>query len=311
MRSMNEVADPAPVPAAAPSAGRLLREARERQGLHIAALAASIKVTPKKLEMLEADRFDAFPDVTFTRALAQAVCRVLKIDSAPVLRLLPPLAGHRLEHVGEGLNAPFRERPGALVQRDGSTLSPVFWVTALILFAAIGLYFVPPGTLGMPHWRGHGAASAVEPSGTVTESPSAPVGAAGASDAAGSAPSGSEAGTTTRFAAALPPAEPAIGAIAKPGALPALVATPTEAADAASSLIQFRTTAASWLEVTDARGRSLVARLVQPGETLDVGGVAPFRVRIGNASGTRVSFRGQPMELAAYTHDNVARLELK
>ncbi|MEO6362297.1 MAG: helix-turn-helix domain-containing protein, partial [Caldimonas sp.] len=44
---------------AAMSAGRLLREARERQGLHIAALAASIKVAPKKLELLEADRFDA------------------------------------------------------------------------------------------------------------------------------------------------------------------------------------------------------------------------------------------------------------
>ena len=44
---------------AATSAGRLLREAREKQGLHIAALAAAIKVSPKKLELLESDRFDA------------------------------------------------------------------------------------------------------------------------------------------------------------------------------------------------------------------------------------------------------------
>jgi cytoskeleton protein RodZ len=66
---MSEVAD-----TAAPSAGRLLREARERQGLHIAVLAASIKVTSKKLELLEADCFDALPDATFTRALAQTVC---------------------------------------------------------------------------------------------------------------------------------------------------------------------------------------------------------------------------------------------
>ena len=71
---------------AATSAGRLLREAREKQGLHIAALAAAIKVAPKKLELLESDRFDALPDATFTRALAQTVCRALKIDPAPVLR---------------------------------------------------------------------------------------------------------------------------------------------------------------------------------------------------------------------------------
>ncbi|HEY3635621.1 MAG TPA: helix-turn-helix domain-containing protein [Caldimonas sp.] len=151
---MSEVAD-----TAAPSAGRLLREARERQGLHIAVLAASIKVTSKKLELLEADRFDALPDATFTRALAQTVCRVLKIDPAAILVLLPPPAGHRLEQVGEGLNAPFRERPGVVGQRDNAlpTLGPVFWVTLLILAASLGLYFLPSGWLAKLDWPGRGA----------------------------------------------------------------------------------------------------------------------------------------------------------
>ena len=67
------------------SAGAGRRRAAERgpaaargaraQGLHIAALAAAIKVAPRKLELLEADRFDELPDATFTRALAQTVCR--------------------------------------------------------------------------------------------------------------------------------------------------------------------------------------------------------------------------------------------
>jgi len=51
--------------------------------------------------------------------------------------------------------------------------------------------------------------------------------------------------------------------------------------------------------------------VVPPGETIDLEGTAPFRVRIGNASGTQMSYRGQRMELATYTRDNVARLELK
>jgi len=154
---MSEVAD-----ATAPSAGRLLREARERQGLHIAALAASIKVAPKKLELLEADRFDALPDVTFTRALAQTVCRALKIDSGAVLLLLPPPEGHRLEQVGEGLNAPFRERPGVGAQREaaGSGFGAVFWVTVLILAASAGLYFLPSGWFSVAGWRSHVAAPA-------------------------------------------------------------------------------------------------------------------------------------------------------
>ena len=145
---MSEVAD-----TAAPSAGRLLREARERQGLHIAVLAASIKVTPRKLELLEADRFDALPDATFTRALAQTVCRALKIDPAAVLVLLPPPAGHRLEQVGEGLNAPFRERPGVVGQRESTpTLCPVFCVAVLILAVQLGLSFFYLGVVGRDDW---------------------------------------------------------------------------------------------------------------------------------------------------------------
>jgi cytoskeleton protein RodZ len=175
---MSEVAD-----AAAPSAGRLLREARERQGLHIAVLAASIKVAPKKLELLEADRFDALPDATFTRALAQTVCRALKIDPTSVLTLLPPPSGYRLEQVGEGLNAPFRERPGVGAQREAATptLGAAFWVTLLILGAAFALYFLPSGWLTLARWRAPAPAPATaasaarnEPAASTSQTMAAP-----------------------------------------------------------------------------------------------------------------------------------------
>ena len=77
----------------------MLRAARRAQGLHISMLAASIKVTQRKLESLEADRYDELPDMTFTRALAKTVCRSLKIDEAPVLALLPRLGEQSLDRV--------------------------------------------------------------------------------------------------------------------------------------------------------------------------------------------------------------------
>ena len=49
---MSEVAPPSAGPSAPASAGALLREARERQGVHIAVLAAAIKVSPRKLDAL-------------------------------------------------------------------------------------------------------------------------------------------------------------------------------------------------------------------------------------------------------------------
>ena len=295
---MSEALAAAPDPdvaAGAPSAGRLLKEARERQGLHIAALAASIKVTPKKLEALEADRFDALPDATFTRALAQTVCRALKIDPAPVLRLLPPPLGHRLEHVAEGLNAPFRDRTGALVKPEwtGFATRPTFWITLVILVAAVAVYFVPSGLIRLPSGRTTAASAAAVS--TVTTTLPLPSTATRPGETPG-----------------MPPDAPAeiAGPPAAADALPS-ASTATGEAAVPAGLLQVRTSAPSWVEVSDARGQPLIARLMQPGEVVGLDGALPLRVRIGNASATQLTFRGQPTELAAFTRDNVARLELR
>jgi len=50
--------------------------------------------------------------------------------------------------------------------------------------------------------------------------------------------------------------------------------------------------------------------MLQPGETVGLDGASPLRVRIGNASATRVSFKGKPVDLVP-TRDNVAKLELR
>jgi cytoskeleton protein RodZ len=38
---------------------------------------------------------------------------------------------------------------------------------------------------------------------------------------------------------------------------------------------------------------------------------APFAVVVGNAAGARVVVRGEPLDLAAITKNNVARFEVK
>ena len=282
----------AAAPARPTTAGGLLRQARQAQGLHIAALAAAIKVVPRKLELLESDQFDQLPDATFTRALAQTVCRTLKIDAAPILALLPPPKGHRLEQVAEGLNTPFHERPGRLVPKDwASVASPVFWIAGLIIVATVAVYAVPA------HWLQFATSSALtraRPAETVSTTVPTVVAVP---------------------AAANPPASAAPAAI-EPVAAPAQIASEPTVPDAvtaaaASGVLQFRTTAESWIEVTDARGQSLIARVLQSGESIGLDGALPMKIKVGNARGTQVIFKGQPLELAASTRDNVARLELK
>jgi cytoskeleton protein RodZ len=280
----------------ATTAGGLIRQARQAKGLHIAALAAAIKVVPQKLEWLESDQYDKLPDATFTRALAQAVCRVLKVDAAPVLALLPPPNGHRLEQVSEGLNTPFHDRPGRFVPREWARVtSPALWVTALLVVGALLLYVLPPGWLPLPAG-----------SRTRADAPaSAPVAASAgqASIQQASAPSGSMAGLT-QGADLLAPEGPASGSVGGGiNAVPAAAGT--------GGVLEFRTSAPSWIEVVDASGLTILGRLVQPSEAVALEGAVPLKVRIGNASGTQLVFHGQPVDLTPFTRDNVARLELK
>jgi cytoskeleton protein RodZ len=127
-----------------PGAGELLKHAREAAGLHIAALAVLLKVPVKKLEALEASRFDLLPDAVFVRALASSVCRTLKIDAAPVLALLPQTDAPKLTYQGVGINAPFRAPGDGPSPSVWSQLSrPAVLAGVLLLLGALVLIFLP------------------------------------------------------------------------------------------------------------------------------------------------------------------------
>ncbi|MCM5681006.1 helix-turn-helix domain-containing protein [Schlegelella sp. S2-27] len=283
------------------TAGEMLKAARLAHGVHIAALAASIKVSIQKLELLEADRFDELPDPTFARALAQTVCRFLKIDPVPVLARLPePGTPSKLEHVARGLNQPFRDSTSRA--GDGVKLSalsrPTVWLPLLIVVAAVVLWLLPPGMLKLPQGWGSSETAAPRGEGTTVTTPVPVMPPA-------------EAASETVHSAPLVVAPPLQEAASEPAA----AAAPTSAAPAApvstDAPLVVRTTAESWLEVRDANGRVLVSRLVAPGETLALSGSFPMRVRVGNAGATQLVVRGQPFDIAPFVRDNVARFDVK
>ncbi len=297
-----------PTTGASPSAGTLLRTARQAQGLHIAALAASIKVSQRKLELLEADRLSELPDATFARALAQTICRSLKIDPTPVLAALPQAPGYRLDAVDGGINTPFRDRPGRHEPvRFSALTSPAVWVTALIAAAALLVLLMPAD------WASSIQAAISGPP-SVAPVASAPVVAAAELPSAATVP----------VDAAVVPADAAsaamvgVAARAVVGELAATAASGVAPATSAASaipmaigLLQLKANAETWVEVVDGQSKVLVSRMLASGETLVLDGAAPFRLKIGNAAGAEVAFRGRAVNLASSTRDNVARLELK
>lgn len=306
-----------------PSAGALLRAAREAAGLHIAALAVSLKVPVKKLEALEQDRTDLLPDATFARALAASVCRSLKVDPGPVLARLPQGGvAHLKRHTqrtptpfrspGEGSGFPFRSmmiRPAVLA--GGAllvgTLGLVFWPTlkdAAVRLAARGDTIAAPGEpplileLTRPSTPDSGGPPLATTAGSVEgKSPAQAVPsvfAVSATPASGLASSALRGEGTKTVSSPDSQPVPAAGTVA-----------------AAGGIVVFRASGQSWVEVTDAKGAVVLRRTLAAGEVVGATGVLPMSAVVGRTDSTQVEVRGKPLDLQPLSRDNVARFEVK
>ncbi len=312
---------PSELPRPTGAGGSMLRQLREERGLALEGLASMLKVTPAKLDALESGRYHELPDAAFTRALAMTICRVLKVDSAPVLASLPQAQLASLA-ASEPNQVPFKAKrarlnldvPAAFPWRE--LFSARWLVPVAVLLAAVALYFLPQEWM---NWRPdlmHGVpVAALAASEPVASSASVPASAGmssalpatsavAVSEAAANAASGAEA----MSANAASPYEPVYAV--EPVASAASSAASTPVTSAGSALV-INVTASSWIEVRDASGRRLLSRHVTPGETVGVDGTAPLALKIGNVAGVSMSYKGQSVDLQPYARNNVARLELK
>ncbi|MES2980342.1 MAG: RodZ domain-containing protein [Pseudomonadota bacterium] len=286
-----------------PTAGALIRRARESAGLHIAALAVLLKVPVRRLEALESDRYDLLPDTVFTRALASSVCRHLKVDGVEILRMLPePLK----PTFRPSINEPFR---GARQAQGPSLLSqvskPAVIAGSLLLVAALALLVLPY----VQDFFKEGASGAASP---------APTGAEAAPKTSESA---SSADTVVSEQVMRPVSEPSpvasgtLPATAAPevvsASLPAAVMATAAAPAGAAGTVMFFAKGESWVEVVDAKGTTVLRKLLRPGEAASAEGALPLSVVVGRADALQVQVRGRAFDLLAIARDNVARFEVK
>ncbi len=275
------------------SAGALLRGAREAAGLHIGALAVSLKVSVKKLEALEADDLEQLPDAVFARALAATICRTLKIDPEPILKQLPQVQTSPIP-VG-GLSEPVRldSRRGLRLSESFSLPKPVLMTSAALL---IGAFVV----LLLPSLRDGTAVPAVG-DGEVTMVLPAPLSLP--------VPATVPEVVASDTAPAAIPADASSAAIAAATPLAAAI-VPAAAPDPAAIAV-FSARESAWVQVMGADGVVHLRKTLNAGEAVRINGALPLSVVVGRANAIDVLVRGKPFELAPVTRDNVARFQIK
>ena len=282
------------------SAGNLLKAARESAGLHIGALAVSLKVPVKRIEALEADNWDAFADTVFVRALASSICRHLKIDSAPILERLPKVVSSSGLFDDKGINAPLMSPGFAASTSVFDQLSKTVVLLGLaLLVGALVLIFFPSAD----HW---GQMVATPTQGGEMPTPVTAVVSVSTETPEVMKQSSSSENEQPNAAVVSMPSEQASSS-------PQLGVKSESALTSTSKLGQliFKARATSWVEVMDAKGETQLRRNLETGETVNVSGPEPLSVVIGRADVIEVQLRGKPFDLQAVTKSNVARFEVK
>ena len=286
------------------SAGTLMRQGRERAGMHIAALAVALKVPVKRLEALEADRHDLLPGPVFVRALAASVCRCLKLDAAAVLARLPEARLHDLVVEGS-LNQPFRSTPhGGNASAWPQVSRPALIAGAALLIAAALVYFMPDLSLFQ-----RDEAPAPAPAAMVTEQVP-PVARGDAAAPAGPLPQTAAAQPAVPAGQAPAPTAPAAPAVT-PVAPVTSPGPATAAAPNTDPVVVFTARRSTWVEVIDASGAVLLRRVLNAGEKVPISAAPVLKVTVGNVGGLEVKVRGQAMDLGPLAQNNVARFEVK
>jgi cytoskeleton protein RodZ len=277
------------------TAGMLLRHAREAAGLHVAALAVSLKVPVRKLEALEGDRYELLTDAVFVRALSSSICRTLKIDPQPVLDRLPQSTAPRLARHADSINATFRAPNDAAPSTWRRQLTqPVFLAVFGLLLAALVVVLLPVRQQEITKVEALPAAAPSLPAANVPVEPAVSQLPPDTAD--------------TADTAMVPPAVTA--PVAPAPAADAPVPEPAPAV-APASTVSVKAKAPSWVEVTDAKGVVAVRKVLAAGEAAGASGELPLQVTIGKVDSTEVQVRGKPFDLRAVSRDNVARFVVK
>jgi cytoskeleton protein RodZ len=292
----NSLPTPQPQDVAVPQVAHqnLLRQARERKGVHLATLAVTLKVPVARLEALEAGRYQDLPDPTFARALAKSVCKVLKEDPEPILASLPSAHVADLGPTATAISTPMPvSREGAIMGSGESMVRvPSAVLAAVILMTlAIVLWFLLPErtiTQGVeptpaPLLLAPAASDEAVESSTDDDAPE------GVDESVQQAPHDAPAVATSTVAE---------------------VAT-TPAPDWAPGVFQVKASDTAWLQIVGASGRVLLQRSLEAQESVAFSSDLPLSVVVGRADEVTVKVRDQDFDLQPWTRGNVARFEVQ
>lgn len=291
--------------------GQLLRNAREQLGWTREQVASRIHLRLTLIAAIESDTYDKHTSHTFIRGYLRTYAKLVGIPEETILAAYDKL----------GLTPPdnidmqsFSRR--SRQQANDSRLKVVTWLVILVLIA-----------LSVAWWwqstarrsAGDEALAATE-MGATSNTPSAtvppavdvadPVVAPATSAAAATSadPVASAAATTLPVDASSAMATTAVATSAATATQPAADTAASEPAKVPQLKMSF--TADCWLDVKDAKGKTLFSGLKKANDELVLEGPEPLKFIIGAPMAVNIEYQGKSIDMSRYNNGRTARLSL-
>lgn len=297
--------------------GATLRRVREQAGIALEAVAQRTMIPLSRLRALESDDYDRVGVATFVVGYVRSYAKFLNLDPAPLVAALEPsLPNAEL--------APMQPAPPvALALHVQKRPRSFFWPAVIVIVVILGaVAFVGINTVLVPDNEPASVTPALpasqpdEASGNVLQLPLDAVDEGPVMEPlADESMDEPEEVSTAADEASLGDADFALTPSGSSAQTPAPLGQPEEpaqplttATDQSPDELSLSFTEDCWLEVTDATGKALIARLATSGDNLQLFGQAPFQVVLGNAPAARVVFNGDAVDVAPSAQRKFKRL---
>ena len=273
--------------------GARLAAQRERAGLSVTDVAATLRLHPNQVRAIEQEDLARLPALAYVRGFIRSYARVLNVDPEPLLSDLNGKLAPVRESVVDGMATDF-----AAARAAGRERMFPQW--------AIGIALVILIALGIIGWQA-----------TLKPAPAHPqiVLMPAAAPAAASVTPARAPVLETATPVATSETAPGSATVSEPVPTPADAAEPTVrssvAASGAAPTVLLRFNGSSWAEVTDRNGKILLSQLNSVGAEHALDGELPLTVVIGDANFAAVEVRGASFNLQPFTRNNVARFTIK
>lgn len=299
------------------TAGQLLRAAREQRKLSQQQVALQLNLRPDIINQLEQDQLEGTLE-TFARGYVRAYGRLLKLPEAELMAAFGRHTGLEQSHA-----KPMRTFSNRTARQ--ATENRFVWLTyaivALLLVLLLIWWWQSGSTTssqtatqastaqpvddiaavaapGITEGQTDSDARLTEPAADSSTSDSSVLDLSKAADAEISAPSAPQ-----QLSAELEQLMPVVGDTSGDTQAPAIVA-----GEMAQLEMRFRENC--WIDVVDATGSRVAFGTKQAGYIMQLSGVAPFTITLGNPSVVSISLNKQIVDMAGFPAGRVAKFTL-